>query len=79
MNTILILVLVFSHLLAVAISAKWTAKLIYNDIKTNYHVDEFVRVIEETKSRRNHPTARPQLYDWETEEKFEEIIDNFDN
>ena len=79
MNTALILVLVLFHLLAIAISAKWTAKLIYNDIKANYHVHEFVRVIEEVKSRRNHPTARPQFYDWETEEKFEDIIDNFDN
>jgi len=79
MNTTLIFVLMLSHLLAVAIGAKWTAKLIYKDIKVNYHVNEFVRVIEEAKSRHNHPTARPQFYDLETEEKFEEIIDNFDN
>lgn len=86
MNATIICVLMLSHLLAVAIGAKWTAKLIYNDIKTNYHVDEFVRKIEEIQSRHNHPTARPhhptsrpQFYDLETEEKFEEIIDNFDN
>ena len=79
MNTALIITLVLSHLLAIAISAKWTAKLIYNDIKVNYHVNEFVQVIEEVQSRRNHPTARPQFYDWETEEKFEDIIDQFDN
>jgi hypothetical protein len=78
MNSILIISLVLSHLLAIAISAKWTSKLIYNDIKTNYEVIEFVRVIEEVKSRRNHPTARPQFYDWETEEKFEDIIEQFD-
>lgn len=78
MNSILIISLVLSHLLAIAISAKWTSKLIYNDIKTNYDVIEFVRVIEEAQSRRNHPTARPQFYDWETEEKFENIIDQFD-
>jgi uncharacterized membrane protein len=78
MNSILIISLVLSHLLAIAISAKWTSKLIYTDIKTNYDVIEFVRVIEEAQSRRNHPTARPQFYDWETEEKFENIIDQFD-
>jgi uncharacterized membrane protein len=78
MNSILIISLVLSHLLAIAISAKWTSKLIYTDIKTNYDVIEFVRVIEEAQSRRNHPTSRPQFYDWETEEKFENIIDQFD-
>lgn len=78
MNSILIISLVLSHLLAITISAKWTSKLIYTDIKTNYDVIEFVRVIEEAQSRRNHPTARPQFYDWETEEKFENIIDQFD-
>jgi len=78
MNSILIISLVLSHLLAIAISAKWTSKLIYTDIKTNYDVIEFVRVIEEAQSKRNHPTARPQFYDWETEEKFENIIDQFD-
>ena len=78
MNSILIISLVLSHLLAIAISAKWTSKLIYNDIKTNYEVIEFVRVIEEVQSRRNHPTARPQFYYWETEENFENIIDQFD-
>ena len=78
MNSLIIISLVMSHILALYISAKLTAKLIYNDIKANYEVTEFVRVIEEVKSRRNHPTARPQFYDWETEEKFENIIDQFD-
>ena len=76
MNNIAIISLVMSHMLVLYIGSRLTARLIYNDIKANYYVDEFVRVIEEVKSRRNHPTARPQFYDWETEEKFEDIIDN---
>ena len=78
MNSFIIISLVMSHILALYIGAKLTAKLIYNDIKANYDVIESVRIIEEKPSRANHPTARPQFYDWETEEKFEDIIDHFD-
>lgn len=78
MNSFIIISLVMSHILALYIGAKLTAKLIYNDIKTNYDVIESVRIIEEKRARANHPTARPQFYDWETEEKFEDIIDHFD-
>ena len=67
-----------SHILALYIGAKLTAKLIYNDIKANYNVIESVRIIEEKRARANHPTARPQFYDWVTEEKFEDIIEQFD-
>jgi len=78
MNGITIILLVLTHLLAVGVGAKWTAKLIYKDLKANYNVHEFVKIIEEKASRANHPTARPQFYDLETEEKFEEIINNYD-
>ena len=78
MNSLIIISLVMSHILALYVSARLTAKLIYNDIKANYDVIESVRIIEEKRARANHPTARPQFYDWETEEKFENIIDQFD-
>ena len=78
MSSLIIISLVMSHVLALYIGAKLTAKLIYNDIKANYDVIESVRIIEEKHARANHPTARPQFYDWETEEKFEDIIDQFD-
>jgi hypothetical protein len=71
--------MLISHILIMIISARLTAKAIYQDIKVNYDVIESVRIIEEKRSRANHPTARPQFYDWETEEKFEDIIENFDN
>lgn len=78
MNSLIIISLVMSHILALYVSARLTAKLIYNDIKANYDVIESVRIIEEKRARANHPTARPQFYDWETEEKFEDIIEQFD-
>ena len=78
MNSLILISLVMSHILALYIGAKLTAKLIYNDIKANYNVIESVRIIKEKRARANHPTARPQFYDWETEEKFEDIIEQFD-
>ncbi len=75
----IVISMLISHILVMILSAKFTANAIYNDIKVNYDVIESVRIIEEKRSRANHPTARPQFYDWETEEKFEDIIENFDN
>lgn len=75
----IVVLMLISHIVVMVLSAKLTANAIYQDIKVNYNVLESVRIIEEKYSRANHPTARPQFYDWETEEKFEEIIDNFDN
>lgn len=70
MNILFVIIFILTNLLVAFISFVFAKKMLWKQIKSQYHVDEYVKIIYS-----ENPNTT--FYDQEIEEKFEQIVSDY--